>query len=168
MRRLHGKNYEKYGRPEIVSFPQIMTAVYGFGASSSEVNQCSQHLTILTISWSMVGELPPSPPGDYYLQTQISVPKPKPTLPHPPHIVNAKFHENRLTLRPLEYKRVYLPLFIWFQDTRVNPLTACAAYIRFFISYQHIQYNILNMLKIKCDIYQQDLKRVDLHFVKSE
>ena len=84
MRRLHGKNIEKYGRPEIVSFPQIMTAVYGFGASSSEVNQCSQHLTILTISWSMVGELPPSPPGDYYLQTQISVPG---------------------------YKRVYLPLF---------------------------------------------------------
>ena len=24
------------------------------------------------------------------------------------------------------------------------------------------------MLKIKCDINQQDLKRVDLHFVKSE
>ena len=28
--------------------------------------------------------------------------------------------------------------------------------------------DILNMLKIKCDINQQDLKRVDLHFVKSE
>ena len=49
-----------------------------------------------------------------------------------------------------------------------NPLTAGAAYIRFFIFYSHIQYNILNTLKIKCDINQQDLKRVDLHFVKSE
>ena len=47
-----------------------------------------------------------------------------------------------------------------------NPLTAGAAYIRFFIFY--LQYNILNMLKIKCDINPQDLKRVDLHFVKSE
>ena len=50
----------------------------------------------------------------------------------------------------------------------INPLTAGAAYIRVFIFYWHIQYNILNMLKIKCDINQQDLKRVDLHFVKSE
>ena len=49
-----------------------------------------------------------------------------------------------------------------------NPLTAGAAYIRVFIFYQNIKYNILNMLKIKCDINQQDLKRVDLHFVKSE
>ena len=43
-----------------------------------------------------------------------------------------------------------------------------AAYIRVFIFYEHIKYHILNMLKIKCDINQQDLKRVDLHFVKSE
>ena len=28
-------------------------------------------------------------------------------------------------------------------------------------------FNILNMLKIKCDINQQDLKRADLHLVKS-
>ena len=49
-----------------------------------------------------------------------------------------------------------------------NPLTAGAAYIRVFIFYQHIMYHILNMLKIKCDINQQDLKRVDLHFGKSE
>ena len=48
-----------------------------------------------------------------------------------------------------------------------NPLTAGAAYIRFFIVYWHIKYHILNMLNIKCDINQQDLKRVDLHFVKS-
>ena len=49
-----------------------------------------------------------------------------------------------------------------------NPLTAGAAYIRVFIVYYHIKYHILNMLKIKCDIKQQDLKRVDLRFVKSE
>ena len=49
-----------------------------------------------------------------------------------------------------------------------HPLTAGAAYFRVLIFYQHIKYHILNMLKIKCDIKQQDLKRVDLHFVKSE
>ena len=48
------------------------------------------------------------------------------------------------------------------------PLTAGAAYIRVFIFYLHIRYHILNMLKIKCDINQPDLKRFDLHFVKSE
>ena len=48
-----------------------------------------------------------------------------------------------------------------------NPLTAGAAYIRVFIFYWHIKYHIL-MLKIKYGINQQDLKRVDLHFVKSE
>ena len=52
--------------------------------------------------------------------------------------------------------------------TLFNPSTAGAAYILFFIFDQHIKYYILNnMLKIKCDINQQDLKRVDLHFVKS-
>ena len=50
----------------------------------------------------------------------------------------------------------------------LNPLTAGAAYIWVFIFYKHIKYHILNMLKIKCDINQQDLKRVALHFVKSE
>ena len=50
----------------------------------------------------------------------------------------------------------------------INPLTAGAAYIPVFIFYQHIKYHILGMLKIKCDINQQDLKTVDLHFVKSE
>ena len=49
-----------------------------------------------------------------------------------------------------------------------NPLTAGAEYIRIFISYWHIKYHVLNMLKIKYDINQQDLKKVDLHFVKSE
>ena len=28
--------------------------------------------------------------------------------------------------------------------------------------------NEIGILKIKCDINQQDLKRIDLHFVKSE
>ena len=50
----------------------------------------------------------------------------------------------------------------------INPLTAGVAYIGVFIFYYHIEYRILNMLKIKCDINQQNLKRVDLHFVKSE
>ena len=49
-----------------------------------------------------------------------------------------------------------------------NPLTAGAAYIRVFIFYYHIKYHLLNMLKIKCDINQQYLKTVDLHFVESE
>ena len=50
----------------------------------------------------------------------------------------------------------------------LNPLTAGAAYIRVFIFYYHIKYHILNMVKIKCDINRQDLKRGGLHFVKSE
>ena len=50
----------------------------------------------------------------------------------------------------------------------INPLTAGAEYIRVFIFSWHNKYHVLNMLKIKCDINQQDLKRVDFHFVKSE
>ena len=50
----------------------------------------------------------------------------------------------------------------------INPLTAGAASIRVFIFYLHIEHHLLNMLKIKCDINQQDLKTVDLHFDKSE
>ena len=50
----------------------------------------------------------------------------------------------------------------------INPLTAGAAYIWVFIFYLHIKYHLLNTLKIKCDINQQYLKTVDLHFVKSE
>ena len=46
----------------------------------------------------------------------------------------------------------------------LNLLTVGAAFIQIFTFYYHI----LNMLKIKCDINQQDLKRVDLRFVKSE
>ena len=49
-----------------------------------------------------------------------------------------------------------------------NPLTAGAAYIRVFIFYSQIKYHLSNMIKIKCDINQQYLKTVDLHFVKSE
>ena len=48
----------------------------------------------------------------------------------------------------------------------VNPLTA--VHIRFlhFSLADYIQ--LLNLLEIKSDIKQQDLKLVDLHFVKSE
>ena len=49
-----------------------------------------------------------------------------------------------------------------------NPLTAGVAYIRVFIFYSPIKYQLLNMLKIKCDTNQHYLKTVDLHFVKSE
>ena len=41
-------------------------------------------------------------------------------------------------------------------------------HIRVFVFYYHIRYHILNMVKMKCDINQQHLKTVDLHFVKSE
>ena len=53
------------------------------------------------------------------------------------------------------------------ESSHVNPLTAGAAYIRVIFFY-HNMYHLLNMLNIKCDIKQQDLKGVDLHFVKSE
>ena len=46
-------------------------------------------------------------------------------------------------------------------------LTAGAAYILVFIFYEHINYHILKMVKIKCDIIQQDLKTGDFNFVKS-
>ena len=42
----------------------------------------------------------------------------------------------------------------FYQAIIVTPLTACAAYIRVFIFYSHINYHILNMVKIKCDIKQ--------------
>ena len=50
----------------------------------------------------------------------------------------------------------------------IDPLTAGAVHIRFLHFYQHIAYQLLNPLKIKSDINQQDLTFVDLHFVKSE
>ena len=50
----------------------------------------------------------------------------------------------------------------------VNPLTAGTEYISFYHFYYHIKHYLLNMLKIKCGINQQDLKRVDRHLVKSE
>ena len=64
-------------------------------------------------------------------------------------------------------KRSVIDLWL-FVCSVFNTLPAGAAHIRVFFFYQHIQYHILDMLKIKCDINQQDLKRVDLHFVKSE
>ena len=50
----------------------------------------------------------------------------------------------------------------------VNPLTSGTHYIRFYIFYHHIAYQLLNMFNIKSDANQQDLKTVDLHFVKFE
>ena len=43
---------------------------------------------------------------------------------------------------------------------RFIPSTASAEYIRVFILYWHIKYHLLNILKMKCDINQQDLKRL--------
>ena len=53
-------------------------------------------------------------------------------------------------------------------DFTFNPLTAGAAYIWVFIFINTLSTTFKIMSKIKCDINQQDLKRVDLHFVKSE
>ena len=50
----------------------------------------------------------------------------------------------------------------------INPSTAGAVHIRFYILYQHITYQLLNLLKKKSDINQQDLKYIDLYFVESE
>ena len=65
-------------------------------------------------------------------------------------------------------RRIYLHLQLVDHVIYFNPLTTGAAYIRVFIFYWHINYHLLNMLKIKCDINQHDLKTVDLHIVKSE
>ena len=54
------------------------------------------------------------------------------------------------------------------ENVFLNPLIAGVEFIRVFIFYWHIKYHVLNMLMIKCDINQQDLKRVDRHFVKFE
>ena len=43
----------------------------------------------------------------------------------------------------------------------------CRIYSGYYFNL-HIKYHLLNMLKIKCDINQQYLKTVDLHFVKYE
>ena len=50
--------------------------------------------------------------------------------------------------------------------SKFNPLTIGAVHTRFL--HFHIIAQLLNMLKIKSDINQQDWKFVDLHFVKSE
>ena len=63
--------------------------------------------------------------------------------------------------------RAFFPqiiLLIKLLESCFKPLTAGAAYIWIFIFYWQIKYHLLNMLKIKCDINQQDLKTVDLHF----
>ena len=48
----------------------------------------------------------------------------------------------------------------------LNPPTAGPEFIRF--KKTHIKYHILSILNIKPDLNQQDLKTVNLHFVKSE
>ena len=50
----------------------------------------------------------------------------------------------------------------------LNPSTAGAVDFHFLHFLKHITYHLLNILKIKSDINQQDLKFVDLHFVNSE
>ena len=51
----------------------------------------------------------------------------------------------------------------------INPLGTGPDHNRFFvIIYQHIKYQLLNMLKVKRDINQQDFKSFHIHYVKSE
>ena len=47
----------------------------------------------------------------------------------------------------------------------LDPLTAGPV---FYIFYLHITHQLLNVLKTKRDINQLYLKKIDLHFVKSE
>ena len=69
-----------------------------------------------------------------------------------------------------------LEVFCWYWTIKdrcwspwlFNPSPAGAEYIRVFILYYRIKYQLLHMLEIKCDINQQYLKTVDPHFVKSE
>ena len=63
----------------------------------------------------------------------------------------------------LECNQLQTTKNLWGGTTSIYPLIAGAEYILVYI-----KYDILNMLKIKCDINQQDLKTVDLHFVKFE
>ena len=49
-----------------------------------------------------------------------------------------------------------------------NPLTASAIYIRFVTFLLAHYISAFKPVKEKCDNNQQDLKFVDLHFVKSE
>ena len=63
---------------------------------------------------------------------------------------------------------LYMTFYVIRNLIPVNPLTAGVAYIGVFIFYWHINYHLLNMLKIKYDINQQYMKTIDLHFVKSE
>ena len=81
-------------------------------------------------------------------------------------LYNQSFHHGK------QYDTIETHTFFTFSNVvvewRPNPLTTGATYARVFVFYYHIRYHILNMLKITCDINQQDLKRVDLQFVKSE
>ena len=52
--------------------------------------------------------------------------------------------------------------------TCFNPLTAGDVHIRFLHIISTHYNQLLNLFKIKSDINQQDLKFVELHFVKSE
>ena len=51
---------------------------------------------------------------------------------------------------------------------RINPLTAGAVHFRFFTFLLAHHISDFKPFKDKSDINQQDLKFVDLHFVKSE
>ena len=61
------------------------------------------------------------------------------------------FHNNGLTLYTVFQHKPPVPIIFVFN-----------------IFYKNIAYPLLNMVKIKRDTNQQDLKIVDLHFVKSE
>ena len=61
------------------------------------------------------------------------------------------------------------PGFVDLSPTRlINHLTVGPDYIRIVIFYQHIKYQLFNMVKLKHDINQQDFKTVGFRFVQSE
>ena len=67
------------------------------------------------------------------------------------HLLNTHFIPNNSDLIPIKLIETAVVVI---GDKRVNPLTAGVAYIRVFTFYWHIQYNVLNMLKIKSTFCQ--------------
>ena len=76
-----------------------------------------------------------------------------------------------MALRDLDIRilRIYrIPFFLLDIIQRFNPFNRrCRIYPGLYFLLAH-QVPHFNMLEIKCDINQQDLKRVHFHFVKSE
>ena len=59
-------------------------------------------------------------------------------------------------------------LYSNFNTLTAGPDSTCTVYSLFPSFYEHAKYQLLNMIKIKRDINQQDFKIVDLYSVNSE